>query len=100
MMTQNTTPKRYKRKTTDSTKTPTQVDTILSQLTTQLVATGECAGVEGVQSIIQSFSKRLIESCLQGEIQAHLNGEKPSPEVDAPEASSPQQAKRHHLQDR
>ena len=86
----NTTTKKrtYRRKSSDP------LDLHVEQYVEQLRESGQPLGPEAFSTAVQTFSKRFIEAMLQGEMDAHLSGTKPtetpSDEEDAiPSAPTP-----------
>lgn len=70
----NTTTKKrtYRRKSSDP------LDLHVEQYVEQLRESGQPLGPEAFSTAVQAFSKRFIEAMLQGEMDAHLSGTKPT----------------------
>ena len=70
----NTTTKKrtYRRKSSDP------LDLHVEQYVKQLHESGQPLGPEAFSTAVQTFSKRFIEAMLQGEMDAHLSGTKPT----------------------
>lgn len=70
----NTTTKKriYRRKSSDP------LDLHVEQYVKQLHESGQPLGPEAFSTAVQAFSKRFIEAMLQGEMDAHLSGTKPT----------------------
>ena len=90
----NTTTKKrtYRRKSSDP------LDLHVEQYVEQLRESGQPLGPEAFSTAVQAFSKRFIEAMLQGEMDAHLSGTKPTetpPDVEDAIPSVPAPNKRN-----
>lgn len=66
--------KRTVRRKTDA----SPLDESINQYVDSILANGQGSPQEVFSAAVRNFSKRLIEAMLQGEMQAHLNGIRPT----------------------
>ena len=59
-------------------KSSSPLDLHVEQYVEQLRESGQPLGPEAFSTAVQTFSKRFIEAMLQGEMDAHLSGTKPT----------------------